>query len=530
MPDYALLDLPDGLVVRRRKIFEIGDYPDKNFSLDLAEAQAAIAAFTPAPLDIEHVPSVLDGKLGTLQSLALDADQKSLFGDVAIPAWLDRVLDGTPVKLSALWNRLTKRLEKVALVLNPRIPDAVLMSAFTASLVTPEEVEFLGRRTSKADQQTLQSVHDQLVKLSDAPLCPGMGVAGMPSMLGSSGFDRDRGQSPRPPVESRSFAGTTEKPWSGAASRFESTAAYCNSCLINDNTGPSSTWTQDKCHLPVKEPDGTLNLNAVRAAASAVGGGRTGSAPPYAARAKPKIDALMRANKMGDYAAASAGPRSRRMRLAEIIQRWAGAGSPPVDTYEVEFTDNPSPPPAVVPVATLTAPVPPAAVFTGPSPREQQLEAEVAQQRAAVDQLRRRQRESDAEAFWAAQFSANKVVPAEKAAIIADYLQRAQDDDLHGLVAFADGSQTSRIGQLHAAFAVRPTNPWTQSLVAAQGASVLPVQYGTANPMQVALSEEQERKAIDHDITAGVERYLRQTGTDAERARHAQRYGSQAGR
>ena len=55
-----------------------------------------------------------------------------------------------------------------------------------------------------------------------------------------------------------------DKPWDGSASRYADTAAYCRACLINENTGDSSTWTQDKCHLPVKEPNGDYNKNAIR--------------------------------------------------------------------------------------------------------------------------------------------------------------------------------------------------------------------------------------------------------------------------
>jgi hypothetical protein len=56
----------------------------------------------------------------------------------------------------------------------------------------------------------------------------------------------------------------SDKPWNGAASNYEDTAAYCRACLINENTGDPSTWTQDKCHLPVQEPGGAYNRNAIR--------------------------------------------------------------------------------------------------------------------------------------------------------------------------------------------------------------------------------------------------------------------------
>lgn len=54
--------------------------------------------------------------------------------------------------------------------------------------------------------------------------------------------------------------------WDGSASRFASTEAYCSSCIIDDNPA-GQPKVQSKCHLPVKEPGGALNKNAVHAAA-----------------------------------------------------------------------------------------------------------------------------------------------------------------------------------------------------------------------------------------------------------------------
>lgn len=69
---------------------------------------------------------------------------------------------------------------------------------------------------------------------------------------------------------------TTTRAWDGSASRWSDTASYCDSCLINENTGDRKDWVQDKAKLPVYEPDGTLNVNAVHAAASSLAGGRGG--------------------------------------------------------------------------------------------------------------------------------------------------------------------------------------------------------------------------------------------------------------
>jgi hypothetical protein len=47
------------------------------------------------------------------------------------------------------------------------------------------------------------------------------------------------------------------KPWDGSASRFTD-EQYRASCVVN---GPAPFKTN--CHLPVREPDGTLNCRAV---------------------------------------------------------------------------------------------------------------------------------------------------------------------------------------------------------------------------------------------------------------------------
>jgi hypothetical protein len=70
----------------------------------------------------------------------------------------------------------------------------------------------------------------------------------------------------------REFAGTTSKSWDGSASRFTD-EQYKRSCLI-DRGGDASV--KERCSLPVLEPDGTLNTNALGAAAAALAGGRGG--------------------------------------------------------------------------------------------------------------------------------------------------------------------------------------------------------------------------------------------------------------
>ena len=59
--------------------------------------------------------------------------------------------------------------------------------------------------------------------------------------------------------------------WSGAAAQYESTADYCDACLINLNSGDREEWVQGLCKLPVREPGdapGVYVRQAVYAAAA----------------------------------------------------------------------------------------------------------------------------------------------------------------------------------------------------------------------------------------------------------------------
>lgn len=113
------------------KVFEAGDYPDKQFSLTEAEMAQAVADFAPVDNDLEHKKTILSGKIGQLRNIV--AKGKELFGTVAIPKWLYEANDRKPVSASLTWNRANKRIVGNALVLNPRVSDAQLYAAFSAA-------------------------------------------------------------------------------------------------------------------------------------------------------------------------------------------------------------------------------------------------------------------------------------------------------------------------------------------------------------------------------------------------------------
>ncbi len=167
----------EDMVVRKGKVFESGFYEDKNFNLTPDEMREAILDFKPVPIDIEHVPSILDSKLGTLRLIEMSGDGKSLLGEVSIPKWLHDVTKGAALKVSATWNRQTKKLVGLALVREPRVSDAILMSAFTAFADSESEAQtrFVGKRNNSGDVATIQKMHDHAVELGAE--CKGEGEA-----------------------------------------------------------------------------------------------------------------------------------------------------------------------------------------------------------------------------------------------------------------------------------------------------------------------------------------------------------------
>lgn len=121
----------DGMIVRVGKIFEAGEYPDKGVTYTEDALDEAIEGFTPVDNDLEHRSTILDGKLGQLEKVWRKG--KELFGQVAIPAWLDDLVGTKPIKVSLAWSRATKRIVGNALVLNPRIADATIFAAYPSS-------------------------------------------------------------------------------------------------------------------------------------------------------------------------------------------------------------------------------------------------------------------------------------------------------------------------------------------------------------------------------------------------------------
>lgn len=62
-----------------------------------------------------------------------------------------------------------------------------------------------------------------------------------------------------------------DRPWDGSASRWPDAESYAKSCLIVIRK-PGQPLTKEDCKLPVKEPNGDYNKNAIRNAAARLSG------------------------------------------------------------------------------------------------------------------------------------------------------------------------------------------------------------------------------------------------------------------
>lgn len=124
-----------GAIIKKGKIFEAGDYPDKGVAFDEDDLDRIVESFEPVENDIEHRSSILDSKLGKL--ISVERKGKELFGEIEVPDWLDNLVGDNPLKVSLAFDR-DKKIVGNALVLRPRIEDAAVMSAYSLFNANPE--------------------------------------------------------------------------------------------------------------------------------------------------------------------------------------------------------------------------------------------------------------------------------------------------------------------------------------------------------------------------------------------------------
>lgn len=171
MSTFAL-DPPTEEMVRYENalLFRAGDYSDKSYAMTTAELAEAAEDFQAVPNVVDHVaarfgiPTIFDGKLGHVESVRLSGDGTELRGTVAIPKWLDTTWTGGPKQVSCEWDRKTKRLRALGLVVKGRVPDAALMAAFSAAHLDTAPALFSAAHRTPQGSMALQELHDHAAR------------------------------------------------------------------------------------------------------------------------------------------------------------------------------------------------------------------------------------------------------------------------------------------------------------------------------------------------------------------------------
>jgi hypothetical protein len=116
-------------------VFRAGDYPDKGFKLSPEELREAVEHFNRevrfANFDLEHVPTLLQNRLGGMTRLKADPDGKTFGASALIPGWFHEEMKGRPIPVSAQFHKATKRIKGFALTCDPRLDGTELLASFS---------------------------------------------------------------------------------------------------------------------------------------------------------------------------------------------------------------------------------------------------------------------------------------------------------------------------------------------------------------------------------------------------------------
>jgi hypothetical protein len=137
---FFVSNLPDDgdeFVPYEGKVFEAGQYPDKDFSMSEEELEERAVAFIGVDLDLEHSQfrDLLGHRLGRLEKIWRDG--RDALGRLSIPRWLHELCGGR-LQTSLTFDR-GKNIVGCALTLSPRIPDAEIAAAFGAGFARAHE-------------------------------------------------------------------------------------------------------------------------------------------------------------------------------------------------------------------------------------------------------------------------------------------------------------------------------------------------------------------------------------------------------
>jgi hypothetical protein len=437
----AAKDTSDGeYVLRTGKIFEAGQYKDKDFEISPEELCEAIAQFKPVELDVEHMPSIFDGKLGTLQAVALAEDGKSLIGTVKFPKWLDKVLSTVEKKVSATWDRTTKRLTKLALVRNPRVKDAAIYAAF----MTNEFADDLEGATETEFTQILeQLMEEHFGKKTWDGMAMMQGIHDMAARGGAICDEKNmRSFSDRADFIAASEAKVMQQihdasTRGGAKCDFVRERSGSTASSEYDNKGEKTMTLEDVKNFFKSMPE---DANEVETKTEL-------SAEEIAVKIK---EAATLAAQDAVTAARVKWEEEAALKAEEEAKAKAGTEATTEETTEVENSSN------------------------EPSEREKELENEIAA-------LRSKEVERDAEKFADEEIRAERAYPAERPAMIALFKQAFLDDNTsEAKVSFKQGETevtASRVEAIKALYSVRKPHNLSYEEVEDFSANVLTTNF-----------------------------------------------------
>ncbi len=427
----------DGWVYRTGKIFEAGQYKDKKFEISPEELCEAIADFRPVDLDLEHMPTILDGKLGKLEAVALGADGWSLIGTVKLPKWLDEQLGDADRKVSATWDRVTKRLNKLALVRNPRVKDAAVMAAFMAhefsdsvddasenelaTVLTSLFEEKFGAKTW-AGKDLLQSIHDMTSR--SGAVCTE--TEGEFNEAKDAGFVSAEEATNIQQIHDAALRG-------GAKCRF-----------ITERSGEDSPSYYNN------EENNEMTLSDIKKFFSAL---------PDDVELPASTEVKSDDKKAAELSAREESVKAAEVALAEKIAAFEKVSeeTPAVEEPKAE---------EIVEEVQNSEPA--------PSEREMALEAE-------LEALRTKDIQREAEKFADAEVKAERAFPAERETLIALFMQASVDDKANeAKISFKNGEndvEVNRVDALKALYSVRKPHNLTYEEVSDLNANILVATY-----------------------------------------------------
>ncbi len=466
-------DTNDGeYILRTGKIFEAGQYPDKKFEITPEELCEAIADFAPVDLDLEHMPTILDGKLGKLEAVALGADGWSLIGTVRLPKWLDKQLGEAERKVSATWDRATKKLTKLALVRNPRVKDAALMAAFMAN-------EFSDQIEGATESDLAKTIETLMEAKFGKKTWDGISLMqGIHDMAARSGAVCYDDQQKFSEAEVEGFVSSAEakliQQIHDAALRG---SAKCTFLKERSGTEASSNYTKENNKMTLEDvksffksmpdsEDGKVNteLNAEEIAKEIKTAAETA--------ANAAVEAFKSELKAEEEA--KAATLAAELEVAEVEEEKESKVEDKVEHSAVEPTD-----------------------------REKALEAQ-------IEELKQKDISREAEKFADTEIKTGRAFPAERATLIALFSQATNDDNASEVkVAFKQGEENvevSRVEAIKALYSVRNPHNMTYDDIEDLNLNVLAV-YNEEDSDYLGDAEKQAKEYASKKKASGKGNY-----------------------